>query len=154
MIIKKFFFLLIFFSLTACGYQAIYSQKNITKIKISEINSFGEKKINRLILSFITPNIKETNKNGYILNLTSKKNKETIVKDSSGTSETFKITLNVSIKITEDINKKIIYKNKQFNANFIYANKNDKFELSQDEKNIEANLSETIAAQIIVYLNS
>ena len=154
MTLKKLFILLVFFSLSACGYQAIYSQKNITKITISEINTTGDNNINRLIISLTGLSAQETNKNSYILNLNTIRNKEIILKNSSGNAETYKITLQVSVVITEYMNKKNIYKNKQFISSFIFNNKANKFELSQDEQSIVKNLSETIAGQIIVYLST
>tara|TARA_B110000967_G_C18635859_1_gene435995 strand:- start:96 stop:560 length:465 start_codon:yes stop_codon:yes gene_type:complete len=154
MISKKIFIFLIFFSLTACGYQAIYSQKNISLIQIKEIIIEEDKKINQQILSFVNLNTKNTKEGGYVLNLSSKMTKDIVAKNSSGNAKTYKITLQATVLISEDGNKQNIYKKKLFNSSFTYNDKKNKFELSQDEKNIEENLSETIARQIIVYLSS
>ena len=154
MILKKKFIFLIFFLLTACGYQSIYSQKNNTLIQINEIITEGNKQINQQILSFINLDKKLTREGGYTLTLNSKNTKGISVKTNSGTAETYKITILTSVLVKGDNDEKKIYKEKSFHSSFTYSNKKNKFELSQDEKNIEKNLSETIARQIIVFLSS
>ena len=48
--IKKFNYILIFLLLTNCGYQAIYSNKDSSRVSVNKIELIGDKNINRKTL--------------------------------------------------------------------------------------------------------
>ena len=91
------------------------------------------------------------NKKGYTLLLKSNKILKVTSKDKAGNPSTYKTTINASLSLSEE-NK--IIKQKNFSANFNYNNMENKFNLSQYQKNIESNLINTITEQIFIFLNS
>ena len=152
--IKKLFLFSSFLFLINCGYEPLFVNKKTPQIQIGEINVVGDEKINRKILSLI--GVKETKDtaNDYLLLINSKKKKEIVAKNSAGNSTSFKISIDINISIIDSINNKKVLKSKKFNSSFTYNNTNDKFQLSQDEKNILNNLIESTSEKIVIYLNS
>ena len=150
--IKKLFLFSALLLLVNCGYESVYVKKDNSLIKIGKINLKGDKKINRKILS--SSGIKETSNitNSYLLVLNSKKNKEIVSKNSAGNATSYKISINVDISIIDPIDGKII-KSKMFSSSFTYNNNENKFQLSQDEKNILNNLIESTSKKVVFYLS-
>ena len=150
--IKKLFLFSALILLVNCGYESVYVKKDNSLIKIGKINLKGDKKINRKILS--SSGIKETSNitNSYLLVLNSKKNKEIVSKNSAGNATSYKISINVDISIIDPIDGKII-KSKKFSSSFTYNNNENKFQLSQDEKNILNNLIESTSKKVVFYLS-
>ena len=147
--IKKILFFIILVALTSCGFEPIYSKKNLSVV-ISELQLNGDKKINRKIISLL--NIKEETKNelGYKLILSSNKKIAIISKDKSGNASIYKTTLNVDVSLTKE--SKII-KNKEFSLSFTYNDMENKFDLSTYQKTIESNLTNKITEEILFFFN-
>ncbi|MBT3693242.1 MAG: hypothetical protein HOG38_00585, partial [Candidatus Pelagibacter sp.] len=124
-----------------------------TLIKISKIKFEGDEKINRKILSLT--GLKESSdfSDSYLLILNSKKNKDIASKNSAGNATSYKISIDINISIVDPINNEKIIKSKVFNSSFTYNNNQNKFELSQDEKNILNNLIEAASKKIVMYLS-
>ena len=154
MIKKKILLLLIFFSLASCGYNPIYSNKSFSNFSVSKFETSGDAKINRKIRSLL--NIKEDNnlENSYTLSIISKKDKVIVAKDKLGNVSIFKITAQVFVTIFDSLDPENIIKTKEFNSTYSYNNIKNKFDLSQKEKDIENNLIESIAQEIIIFLHS
>ena len=151
--IKKLFLICAFLFLGNCGYQSVYLKNDDTLIKISKIKFEGDEKINRKILSLT--GLKESNdfSDSYLLILNSKKNKDIASKNSAGNATSYKISIDINISIVDPINNEKIIKSKVFNSSFTYNNNQNKFELSQDEKNILNNLIEAASKKIVIYLS-
>ena len=151
--IKKLFLFSALILLVNCGYESVYVKKDNSLIKIGKINLKGDKKINRKILS--SSGIKETSNitNSYLLVLNSEKNKEIVSKNSAGNATSYKISIDINISLVDPINNEKIIKSKVFNSSFTYNNNQNKFELSQDEKNILNNLIESASKKIVMYLS-
>ena len=154
MIIKKLIFVLVFLSLTNCGYEPIYSKKENLNISINKIEFVGDKNINRSIVTLV--NLRETkNRNySYDVNLNSSKNTEVVSKDAAGNITSFKVTIVVKFSLKDPNDKGTVIKSKNFKTSFIYNNKRNKFDLMQYKKSIEKNLIEKIAEEIAIYINS
>jgi len=154
MIIKKLIFVLIFLSVTNCGYEPIYSKKENLNISINKIELVGDKNINRSVVSLT--NLRETkNENySYDVNLNSSKMTEVVSKDAAGNITTFKITIIVKFSLKDPNDNGTVIKSKNFRTSFIYNNKKNKFDLTQYKKIIEKNLIEKIAEEIAMYINS
>ena len=150
MIKQKIFLIYILILLTGCGYNPIYSSKNISDIEINKVVILGDKKINRKLLSLL--NIKESNqlKNSYVLNIETKKIKKITAKDKIGNISIYNIYLEAVVTLKQDDN----IKTKTFNSSFSYNNQKNKFELSRKEDNIESGLIENIAERIILFIYS
>ena len=149
---KKFFLIYIIIFLTGCGYNPIYSNKDLSEINIYKIKAIGDDKINRKLLSVL--NIKKSKelKDSYFLNIKTEKNKEHLAKDVQGNVTIYKISLKVTVTLNQPSKEK--KKVKEFNSSFSYNNQQNKFELSREEKNIERNLIENIAEKIILFIYS
>ena len=151
--IKKILSICAFLLMTNCGYQSVYLQNDETLIKISKIKFEGDEKINRKILSLT--GVKESSdfSDSYLLILNSKKNKDIASKNSAGNATSYKISIDINISIIDQINNEKIIKSKVFSSSFTYNNNQNKFELSQDEKNILNNLIESASKKIVMYLS-
>jgi len=151
--IKKLFLIWAFLFLANCGYQSVYFQNDETLIKINKIKFEGDEKINRKILSLT--GLKESSdfSDGYLLILNSKRNKDISAKNSAGNATSYKISIDINISIIDQINNEKIIKSKVFSSSFTYNNNQNKFELSQDEKNILNNLIEAASKKIVMYLS-
>ena len=151
--IKKLFLISAFLFLANCGYQSVYFKNDDTLIKISKIKFEGDEKINRKIISLT--GLKESSdfSDSYLLILNSKKNKDIASKNSAGNATSYKISIDINISIIDQINNEKIIKSKVFNSSFTYNNNQNKFELSQDEKNILNNLIEAASKKIVMYLS-
>ena len=152
--IKKIFIISAILFLSNCGYQPLYVDKNNLLLKFNKISTDGNEEVNRKIISTIGINEAQDQVNSYLLKINSNKEKQIAAKNSSGdvTSYRMLITINISLINPNDNNK--VVKSKQFNASFTYNNADNKFQLSQDEKNIINNLIESVSGKIVIYLNS
>jgi hypothetical protein len=65
---KKIILICCLFFLTNCGYNPLYSSKNSSDILINKIETAGEKKINRQILSLLSLEEVGDLENSYVLN--------------------------------------------------------------------------------------
>ena len=153
MIIRKILYILIFISLTSCGYQPIYLKKDNSDFLINKIEVAGNKEINRKIISLLGLKENKDQKNSYNVTITSNKSIETIAKDKSGNPTVYKMILNVQFNIKNPNNQNDIIRSKDFDVDFVYNNKKNKFDLSQYQKNIEDNLINKITEEIIIFIN-
>ena len=151
--IKKFSYILILLLLANCGYQTIYSDKKYTATSINEIEIEGNKNIGRKIVSLA--NLGKNNNQNYSYNLTLISNKriESVAKDKSGNISVYKTIIKVELYLKDSNDQGEIIKQKIFSSSFIYNNIQNKFDLSQYQKNIEKNLIDKIAEEITIYLS-
>ena len=151
MINNNIFFFLIFLFLTQCGYETIYSSKNIKfnvkEIKIENNLDIGRQIKNRLeIFSSDSPS-----NESYILEINSFFVKTTASKDKQGNPKTF--NLNVIVNATF-IDNKNIERNKSFVESINYNNDENKFSLKQYENSLIENLTEKIIDNLLIFLQS
>ena len=147
--IKKIIIFLLFLTITACGFEPIYTKKSDLNFLVKDIVLEGDKKINRKIISVGNFKKGNANKNAYILKINSKKNIKIFAKDASGNTSMYRTTLNIRITIVQQ-NKKA--KTKDFSSGFTYNNLSNKFDLSQYQKSIELNLINKLTEEINIYL--
>ena len=142
---KILYYLLVFslLGLLGCDYKPVLSKKNYEfSINVKEIS--GDEKINSIIVNNFN-NLKGDEKKYYI-NLSSKKEKKIISKDSKGDPSIFELEINVNYNLEED-GEIIIIKN--INRKTTYNNITDKFELENYENSIIDNISQNISDKII-----
>ena len=142
---KILYYLLVFslLGLLGCDYKPVLSKKNYEfSINVKEIS--GDEKINSIIINHFN-NLKGNEKKYYI-NLSSKKEKKIISKDSKGDPSIFELEINVNYNLEED-GEIIIIKN--INRKTTYNNITDKFELENYENSIVDNISKNISDRII-----
>ena len=131
------------FALVSCDYKPILNYKNYQfSLNIDKIS--GDEKINSIIINNFN-NLKSDEKKYYI-NLSSKKEKKILSKDSKGDPSIFELEIKVNYTLEED-GEIIIEKN--INRKTTYNNITDKFELENYENSIIDNISKNISDRII-----
>jgi len=152
---KKIITTLSFFLLLSCGYEPIYSKKQINNnynFSINSINLKGDNEVNQVIKNKLNKNLnKEKISNEFNLNLNSKIVKTVTSKDKKGNPKRFSIKIIINLEVFES---KILKGKKNFEKKFEYNNRSNKFDLKQYEKNITNNLSSELSDKINTYLNS
>ena len=148
---KKIFTFILLIFLSSCGYEAIYSVKNIKNydFSISKLSFIGDREINLKIkqkLNNYTQEIKDIN---FILKITSTSEKIILAKDAAGDSTNFKIETIVNIDV---FNKEKLKSNFIIMESFNYDNNSNKFELKNYEKEIKRNLADIITEKLILKL--
>ena len=148
---KKIFTFILLIFLSSCGYEAIYSVKNIKNynFSISKLSFIGDREINLKIkqkLNNYTQEIKDIN---FILKITSTSEKIILAKDDAGDSTNFKIKTIVNIDV---FNKEKLKSNFIITESFNYDNNSNKFELKNYEKEIKRNLADIITEKLIFKL--
>ena len=149
--LKKTTLLLLLCFLWSCGYEPLYLKKNDLKQTIKVINTDGDQKINKFILSSLGIKEDKGSPTGYILTIKSSKKIDIISKDKTGNPSIYKTLIIVNFSLT---NEGTIIKQKEFNSSFTYKNSQNKFDLSQYQKNIESNLMIEISEKIFIYLRT
>ena len=134
--IKKFSYILILLLLANCGYQTIYSDKKYTTTSINEIEMEGNKNISRKIVSLAKLGKNDNQNYSYDLTLISNKKIESVAKDKSGNISVYKTTIDVKLYLKDPNDQGEIIKQKIFSSSFVYNNRQNKFDLSQYQKNI------------------
>tara|TARA_B110001452_G_C15126180_1_gene392469 strand:+ start:374 stop:808 length:435 start_codon:yes stop_codon:yes gene_type:complete len=139
---KKLYFSLIIILLIGCGYEPIYSSKNIL-FKVDQVY-FEENNLNRQIVRSLRSISNQKAKKKLNINLSSEKLKKVVSKTKTGDPEIFELMILVKIEIL-DIQKN--FKSKQN-----YNNNDNKFKLKEFESEIEKQLVSEIIDEILIYL--
>tara|TARA_B110000881_G_scaffold21953_1_gene15936 strand:- start:40 stop:492 length:453 start_codon:yes stop_codon:yes gene_type:complete len=149
--LKKTTLLLLLCFFWSCGYEPLYLKKIDLDQKIKVITFSGDQKINKIIMSSL--GIKEDRNltSGYILTLKSSKKIDVVSKDKTGNPSAYKSSIIVNFSLT---NEETIIKQKEFNSSFTYNNSQNKFSLSQYQRNVELNLINEISEKIFIYLRT
>ena len=148
---KKIFTFILLIFLSSCGYEAIYSVKNIKNydFSISKLSFIGDREINLKIKQKLSNYTQETRDINFILKITSTSEKIILSKNNAGDSTNFKIKTIVNIDV---FNKEKLKTNFIIMESFNYDNNSDKFELKNYEKEIKINLANIIAEKLIFKL--
>ena len=151
---NKIITIFLFFLLLGCGFNPIYSDKELDKnynFSINTINFSGDNKINQNLKNNLIRFSNTENPIKYDLDINSSSKKTIITKNKKGNPEIFTMEILVNINVYID-NELII--NRQLNKTFDYKNKSNKFELRKYENNIKKNLSKNLVRDIIELLYS
>ena len=147
--------ILSFFLLINCGYEPIYSKKNIENIynfSISSIGFSGENSVNQNLknnlINFINIKSKPLK---YDLVVYSNKIKTITSKNKKGNPEIFNMKIVVIVDIYQNGE---IKSKKKFGESFEYKNKSSKFELKKYEQTIIQNITSRLSKNIIDHLYS
>ena len=150
---KKIFFLILFLFTSSCGYEAMYSLKNSGNhdFSIDELIFTGERVINLRIKAKLNNYTLVERDKGFVLNISSKKERSILAKDLSGDATSFKSTITVDIQVLRE-NK--FLNNLQIIESFDYNNIQNTFDLKNYERKIINNLSETATEKLIFKLSN
>ena len=152
--IKNFILLVLFTFTLSCGYEAMYSKKNVIKnsdFSISKIITSGDRNLNIKIERKLINYTAEDKSKIYALKITSEVLKAVIAKNSRGDATIYKLNISVNILANNQDNEE---SNIQFSRNFKYDNNEDKIELKRYEEEIKENLADSIAQDLIFRLSS
>ena len=142
-------FLLFFFFLFSCGFQPIYSSKNvnfsITEI-IKENNNLNNKFANSLRL-FSNENLS----NQIKIEIESKKDVKVKSKDAKGNPNVYELVVYLKLTVEQNTNDENLVKN--FERSMNYNNSDDKFKLNQYQKELEDLLVNKITEDVLKYLS-
>lgn len=148
MINKIFILILTFFILSNCGYEAVYSSKNInfTIGNIEKTNNSLNNEFERVINSLTS---KKTN-NKINIKIDSSKEITTKSKDSKGNTLIYELKINLKIDILDDNNQEV----NSLSRKISYDNTDDKFKLKQYESELEKILISKLVEDLIKYLTN
>jgi len=146
---NKFFYIIILVLVSGCGFEPIYIEKQTNSIAIKTVEYLGEQKIGKKISQLAFPKI-DKNSKGLQISLDSRKTIIVTSKDTSGKITSYRTTINTNMLINK---KDRVIVSKLFTKSFTYNNKENKFELTQYQRNIENNLINQIASQIKLFLD-
>ena len=147
---KLFLLLIISLFISQCGYEKIYSGKNLnfTIKNIKKENNIINNEISNALLGILS---NKTSENTFDLEIQSKKFTEVRSKNSKGDPSVYVLKLETKIIAKDKANKE--YTN-IFYEEINYNNNDDKFELSQYIKQLEKILTDEIVQDIIAYLTN
>ena len=145
---KIFLFLMLTFFINQCGYEKIYSDKNLnlTIKNIKKENNGINNELSNTLLGILS---NKTSTNTFDLEIKSKKFTEVKSKDSKGNPSVYVLKLETKIIAKDKSNKEYI---NIFFEQMNYNNNDDKFELSQYISEIEKILIQETVKDIIAYL--
>ena len=153
--LKKIITALSFCLLLSCGYEPIYSKKQINNnynFSINTINYIGDNKVNQILKNKLKKILNKEKKSIELnLNLNSMVEKVVTSKDKKGNPIRFAIKIIIDLDVFESA---ILKGKRNFEEKFEYNNKSNKFDLNKYEKNIKDNLISELSNEIIKYLNS
>ena len=142
--------LILFFIVTACGYEPLYKTKNeINKINISDIEISGDITLGKKILSKLPVKIiKDKSLNKLILD--SNKNIIETSKNSQGQIASYRTTVIVKLSLLDS--KDNLIKERTISKDFLYNTIENKFKLKEYQIEVENNLINKIIEDINIYL--
>ena len=150
--IKSFILLVLFTFTLSCGYERVYSKKNIIKnsnFSISKIITSGDRNLNIKIERKLKKYSDKDKNKIYTLKITSEVLRTVIAKNTRGDATIYKLIIIVNILANNQDNKESKI---QFTKNFKYDNNVDKIELKRYEEEIKENLVDSIVQDLIFRL--
>ena len=149
---KNLKYIFIFVFVLSCGYTPIYQTDQKLYVKLSTINSSGDKSINREIVRNLEKYRDSDTNNIFDLLINSSKKEDIVTKDKKGNATSYKLTLEVDIKLINISNSKNFIK--KFTKNISFNSRNNKFELDQYRLNLEKNMISQIMQEINIYFRN
>ena len=144
--------LILFFFILSCGYKPVYQNIDIQKLQVEKVILNGNKEINRKIINSLSIDDNKNINNGKKLYITSSHKIEITSKNSQGQAISFRTNIIVDLKIENEENNES--KNRNFNKELAYNNKENKFLLVEYQNSIKKELVNQIIGEIIIYLNT
>ena len=146
---KKILILVLFF-LSNCGYQPLYSKKESYKLTTKELEIIGDTKINKKIIDALSIKISDERFLNKKIILENNKRIVETSKNKQGQPDSYKMIIYFKLSIIDkenNLNEKII------NEEFSYKNKDNKFDLSEYEINLERDLINNIINKLSIFAN-
>ncbi len=142
--------ILLFFFISGCGYNPIFSNKN-SNFSIYELSATGNNKLNKIINNKLSHYKDSNNPKKFSLAIETNLNKKIASRDTKGNPKTYSISLKSSVLIRDLKGNET---KKTFSKSINYNNSDDKSSLKKYEIQTSKNLAEKISDEIIIYLRS
>ena len=151
--LKKILIIVLFLYTSSCGYEAKHSKKNNINynFSINKITLVGDRDVNQKIKEKL--NIYRLNKEEKNLDILieSVSEKNILVKNSKGNATSFQNIIKIYVTVFNNKKKIDTF---QFEDSFKYNNSKNKFDLNRYERELKANLAESIVNKIIIRLST
>ena len=148
---KKFTILYtILFFLSSCGFNPIFSSKNLL-VSIGRIEAENTKLNNELSEALKQISSQNQLEKKIDIRINSEKNTLIKSKDKSGNPKIFELVINLEIEI---LNPSYNNFKKEFTKRISYKNDDDKFKLSEYQKELESSFVKDLVTDIINFLSS
>ena len=145
---KPFIFLILFLVLSSCGYQPIYSTKNLN-FTIGKVEKENTSLNNKFAKSINTLTNKESDKK---INIKIESDKKIRVKSKDSKGNTLVLELEINLKFTNlDSDNQV---QQSLSRKITYNNSDDKFKLKEYENELEDILITKIIEDLINYLSN
>ena len=150
---KKIVIPILLLFLSSCGYEAVYSKKNIVNYDffISELTTDGNRDVNIKIKEKLINYLLIKEGKELILKIASSAEKVVTAKNTAGDPTSFKYTIIIEIKVMMEND---LEANFEIVENFDYNNNANKFDLKRYEREIINNLAETATQKLIYKLSN
>ena len=151
--LKKILIPILLLFLTTCGYEAMYSQKNIAyhNFSISEIVFDGENNINIRIKSKLNNYTLVEKDKQFILKIKSSIEKITLAKNIAGDATKYRSVLKLGVQVVLENN---LVNNLEIIESFDYDSIENTFDLKKYEKEIQNTLANTAIDKLIFKLTN
>ncbi len=147
---KKFIsIIIVFFSLSSCGYTPMYSDKNNIDYSIVLMETKGDRDINNFLKSNLNRYSQNNNPKKIIIKSNSSYKKNVSSKTKTGLASNYKIEIVIIFKIDINGEEKILNFSEQFNMKKI----DDFVEQKNYEKDIKKNITNSICEELILILS-
>ena len=150
---KKIFYLLLFFFLSNCGYEAIYSKKNIKyfNFAIDELIFTGDRKVNIKLKEKLFNYTKKEKLVTFNLLINTQVIKTISAKDALGDPTIFQLEVRIIVKVLNQQDLHITTLN--YVEKYKYRNDNNRVELKKYEDEVKTSIAETFAKEISLSLS-
>ena len=145
--LKFIFGIILFISVSACGYSRLNNQSNELKLNTIEIN--GDKRLAYILKNKLTLLSKTESKNTYDLSINLTNSKLSKIKDATGKTTRFNLVLNGDLKLADS--NKIVY-SRMFTVNNDYEVSKNHSETIRNEKNSMQNNIDSLSEEIAKYI--
>ena len=151
--LKKIFTIILFLSLSSCGYKAMHSIKNSANYDffISELTFIGDRVVNIKIKTKLNNYTLVKKDKNFIIRISSSAEKIIIAKDTAGDATSFKSTIEIDAQVTLEND---LVRNLKIVENFTYDNIVNQLDLTRYEREIKINLTETATDKLIFKLSN
>ena len=145
--------LLLLIFISSCGYNAIYSKKNlvVSDFSISKLSFVGNRDVNLKLKEKLTSQTLIKKNKEFELQIFSIEKKEVLAKNTLGDPISFKTTILIKVKVLMGNRLK---NNLQIVENFNYNNNDNKFNLKTYERQIRNNLANNATEKLIQKLSN
>jgi len=144
---------LLFFFLSNCGYEAIYSKKNIKyfNFSINELTFSGDRKVNIKLKEKLFNFTKKEKPVTFDLLINTEVEKTVSAKNALGDPTIFQLEVRIQVEVFNEQDLPIT--TLKYSKKYKYKNNNNRVELKKYENEVKTSIAETFAKEISLELS-